>query len=421
MNSKHITYIKENLKKYQSLKKNHQTNKLELKLSRRDSVEKAMQRLDLANASQTTKDLLLSRQNQQHFDQYRANIENYIGAVSVPLGLAGPLTIEGSYANGEYYIPMATTEAALIASYNRGLKAIKESGGCRALVLAHEVQRSPFFKFNTLIEAAKFVSWIDDHKQDLKAQAEKTTNHGKLKDITYQIESNLVVLCFCYSTGAAAGQNMVTFATEKAYHYILKYSPIKPIYHALEANVSGDKKLSFQSMLNARGYKVTVECLIPRSVLSQILAVDIDQYEHYIKSMYECASLSLNINFQAHFANSLTAMFLACGQDVACIAEAATGLSKIYRFDQDAMYWSVTLPNIIVGTVGGGTTLPHQRASLELLDLKSLTNTAAEFAEICAATCLAGEISLTAAICSGQFSKAHKTLARSRQSLSTTK
>ena len=387
----------------------------ELNLRRKDSLEQADERLNQAGVTDEVKNRLLSKMARDDFHTYTANIENYIGTVSMPLGLAGPLSIKGSHANGDYYIPLATTEAALVASYNRGLKVIRASGGCTSLVLNNAVQRAPCFVFDGLIQAAQFCVWIGEHFSDLKEVAERTTRFGKLRHIDHHLDSNLVVLAFHYSTNQAAGQNMVTLATEAAYEYILAYCPIKPRSSLMDANASGDKKMSFRSMLGVRGYKITAEVCIPCDVFEKHMGTNAKVFLEHARVLQEANALNFNLNPHLHFANALAAIFIACGQDAACVAEAATGMSKISSFDADHIYASVTMPNIIVGTVGGGTNLPTQKACLDLLNLKCNDNSSAEFAEIIAGVCLAGELSLGAAISNGDFARAHKVLARVRR------
>lgn len=412
----HSEFIADNLKRLEE-QQQIPARLPDLNLSRKDSVAQAESRLQQAGASDNVKNRLLSQTARDDFSIYTANIENYIGTISMPLGLAGPLTIRGCHANGDYYIPLATTEAALVASYNRGLKLLAAAGGCTSLVINNAVQRSPCFTFDSLVQAAQFCVWIDAHFSELKERAERTTRFGKLRNIDSQLDSNLVILEFHYQTSLAAGQNMVTLATEAAYDYILTTCPIKPRASLMEANASGDKKMSVRSMLGVRGYKVTVEACIPSAVFEKQMGIDAKTFLDHAKLLQETNALNLNLNPHLHFANALAAIFIACGQDAACVAEASTGMSKVASFDADHIYASVTMPNIIVGTVGGGTNLPSQKACLELLNLKSAENTSAELAEIIAGVCLAGELSLGAAISNGDFARAHKVLARVRRKI----
>jgi len=399
----------------QQLTKDPLNTKEPIRLCRRDTLSQAKQRLIQAGISKSSGERLLSPAAQEDFHTYTSNIENYIGTVSVPVGIAGPLHIKGSYAKGEYYIPFATTEAALVASYNRGLQLIQACGGAVSMAVNRGVKRSPLFKFNSVIEASQFVVWIQQNVEKLKEVAEVTTRHGKLLSIDWHIESNLVLLIFSYTTGNAAGQNMVTIATDAAYTYILKNCPINANFHVLEGNGSGDKKVSSTSMIGVRGYKICVEVVLKRALVNKYMHIEPELMVEYSCATSSISLMMMTIGNQGHLANALAAIFLACGQDIACVAEAAVGISKCEMIDKDHFYFSITMPNIIVGTVGGGTHLPDQQACLELIGLKDTENPAAEFAEIIAGACLAGEISLVAAICGNYFSRSHRVLARSRK------
>lgn len=345
---------------------------------------------------------------------WQHNIENFIGTVKLPLGIAGPLRVNGLFAQGDYYLPLATTEAALVASYNRGAQVISEVGGCRALLLNEGVSRAPGFAFRDLPEAGLFVSWVVQHIADFRRAANATTRHGKLSDVRITVEGNHVYLTFEYLTGDASGQNMVTLATEAVCQYILAHAPVKPQYYFIEANLSGDKKASAQSFLTVRGKKVTAEIVIPADVLHKRLRTTATAMADYWRMSALGGVLSGTIGVQGHYANGLAALYLACGQDVACVAESAVGVTRFEVVQDEALYASVTLPNLIVGTVGGGTGLPCQRACLELLGLAG-TGQAQALAEVCAGLALAGELSITAALSSGDFARAHHRLARGKQ------
>ena len=214
------------------------------------AVERRWQLLPVA---QTARDALLDAQTLSTLEQYRGSIENCIGAVKVPVGLAGPLHIEGAHAHGAYYLPLATTEAALVASYSRGAQLISEAGGCVALVLAEGIGRSPGFAFGTLREAARFVEWALAQRLVFNGCVAQTTSHGRLKEMRAVIEGNHVYLHLDFITGDAAGQNMVTLATEAICAYILAETPVQPRYWFLEANYSGDKKASARAFVGVRG------------------------------------------------------------------------------------------------------------------------------------------------------------------------
>lgn len=340
------------------------------------------------------------------FSIFRGNIENFIGLAQIPIGIIGPLRINGLYAHGDFYVPLAATEGALVASYNRGAKIISLSGGARVMCLHERVSRAPGFAFNNLMEASQFIVWCVKNFNKFQELAKTTTTHGNLEDIKITIEGNQVYINFEYTTGDAAGQNMVTIATEAACKYIMAKSPITPRFYFIESNMSGDKKATAMSYLFVRGKKVSAEMVIPRDIFMKFLHTTPEMMMEYWKMSFVGGVQSGSIGVQGHYANALAAMFIACGQDVACVSEAAMGITRVDVVQKGDLYISVTLPNLIVGTVGGGTGLPTQSECLSLLGCKG-EGTAKKFAEICTATVLAGEISIMGALASGQFAQAH--------------
>ena len=364
-------------------------------------------------AGEETRANLLDLQTQEQMQQYERNIENFIGTVKLPIGLAGPLRVNGLFAQGDYYVPLATTEAALVASYSRGAKLISAVGGCTVMLLNEGVSRAPGFAFRNLEEVGKFMLWAIEQQATFKQIAESTTRHGKLTDMRITVEGNHVYLDFQFTTGDAAGQNMVTIATQAVCDYIRAQSPIAPQYAFVEANLSGDKKASAQSFLSVRGKKVTAEVTLPANLVQKRLRSTPEQMVNYWRMSAIGGTLSGTIGVQGHYANGLAALFIACGQDAACVAESAVGVTRFEVTETGALYAAVTLPNLIVGTVGGGTSLPSQRACLEILGLAG-TGHAQAFAEVCAALLLAGELSIIGALCSDEFARAHQRLARGR-------
>ena len=364
-------------------------------------------------AGEETRANLLDLQTQEQMQQYERNIENFIGTVKLPIGLAGPLRVNGLFAQGDYYVPLATTEAALVASYSRGAKLISAVGGCTVMLLNEGVSRAPGFAFRNLEEVGKFMLWAIEQQATFKQIAESTTRHGKLTDMRITVEGNHVYLDFQFTTGDAAGQNMVTIATQAVCDYIRAQSPIAPQHAFVEANLSGDKKASAQSFLSVRGKKVTAEVTLPANLVQKRLRSTPEQMVNYWRMSAIGGTLSGTIGVQGHYANGLAALFIACGQDAACVAESAVGVTRFEVTETGALYAAVTLPNLIVGTVGGGTSLPSQRACLEILGLAG-TGHAQAFAEVCAALLLAGELSIIGALCSDEFARAHQRLARGR-------
>lgn len=341
----------------------------------------------------------------------KGNIENYVGMTQLPTGVFGPLVVNGTHASGGYYIPLATSEGALIASYSRGAKACKDSGAIVAACLMEGVQRCPVFKFDDLLELGKFVVWILDQRDIFEEITSKTSNYAKLNDMELNIEGNQVIVTFEYTTGDAAGQNMVTICTDQICQYIVSKSPIKPKIWFIESNASGDKKATSSSFSSVRGKNVTAEVTLKKEVIEKVLKTSPQLMYEYWRTSFMGAVKCGAIGAQGHFANGLAALFIACGQDAACVSEASVGITRMEIDENGDLYCAVTLPNLIVGTVGGGTSLPTQKECLEIVDCYGVGK-AKKFAEICAGVCLSGEISIIAAMSAGHFTEAHKHLGR---------
>ena len=346
--------------------------------------------------------------------RFSSNIESYIGTVSVPVGIAGPLRVRGRDGSRDYRVPLAPTEAALVASYNRGARLLTAAGGCNARVVAEGVSRTPMFAFDNVVDAEEFSAFVDSHAEMLSDAVSQVTSHGQLVSVRCLIEGNHVYVDLQFTTGDASGQNMVTFASDAICELILKHSPIAPRYWFLEANFSGDKKSTAKSMGHVRGKRVVVDIAIPRALVEQQLHTSPERMVEYWYAGAIGGVLSGTTGIQGHFANGLAALYLACGQDVACVAESATGITRLETTEAGDRYASVTLPNIMVGTVGGGTSLPSAKACLDILGLAGKGKSTA-LAEVCAALVLAGELSIIGAFCSGDFAMAHKTLSRGQE------
>lgn len=349
-----------------------------------------------------------------HIERYAHNIENCIGTLKIPVGVAGPLRINGLFAHDDYYVPLATTEAALVASYHRGSRLITAAGGCTAFLHDDMVSRSPGFIFKDLKEVGQFILWVTEHYDDFTDIAAQTSRHGRLIDMRITLEGNHVYMNLDYSTGQAAGQNMVTIATAAIVKWILEHTPIHPQHTFVEANFSGDKKASALSFITVRGKKVTAEVTLSAELIQKYLHTTPQAMATYWKMAALGGVMSGSIGVQGHFANGLAALYLATGQDAACVSESSIGITRMEVIGDGALYATVTLPNIIVGTVGGGTTLPTQAAGLKMLGLQGEAQAHA-LAEICACLCLAGELSIIGALCADHFASAHQKRARSRQ------
>ncbi len=341
----------------------------------------------------------------------QGNIENYIGMARVPVGLAGPLLIRGEHLDGSVMVPLATTEGALVASYSRGMKAITESGGAVARVLETGVQRAPYFKFADLPAAGRFVSWVLAHLDDFVRITEKTSRYAKFKQVKPILEGNSVTLVFEFFTGDAAGQNMVTICTGHICSFILKSCGEAVSEFYIESNASGDKKANHQSFQHVRGRKVSIEVCLPKAVVEAVLKSTPENMERFGRAAAYGSLKTGTLGVQAHCANGLAALFIACGQDAACVAEAAVGIIRMEVDKMGGLYVAGTFPNLIVGSVGGGTHLGTQRECLEIMECYG-TGKANRLAEITAGVCLAGELSILAALAEGHFVQAHATLGR---------
>jgi hydroxymethylglutaryl-CoA reductase (NADPH) len=233
-------------------------------------------------------------------ESYSRNIENYAGTIKVPFGIAGPLRVNGLHAHGDYFIPLATTEAALVASYSRGAHVATRSGGISAALLSEGVLRSPAFIFADLLEAGLFVDWVAGNESALKDAAQRTTRHGKLFSIEPYIDGEIVFLLCRYSTGDASGQNMVTIATDALCRHIADACPIKPRRWFIEGNFSGDKKASFLGMLTGRGRKVTASIILPKRYVEKFLRTTTSDMLEYARVADLGARLNGQIGAQGH-------------------------------------------------------------------------------------------------------------------------
>jgi hydroxymethylglutaryl-CoA reductase (NADPH) len=349
---------------------------------------------------------------------YGHNIENAIGAVQVPVGIAGPLRVNGDYAKGDFYVPLATTEGALVASVNRGAKAVTASGGAHVKVLKDGMTRAPLIWTPSVVEAVRFVEWVKANMEVLKGKVSEVTRHGRLLDLQPFIVGNLVWLRFIYSTGDAMGMNMATIASDRICSYIEQSYDGEARCISLSGNMCTDKKPAIINRLLGRGKYVVAEALIPASVAESVLKARIDLI-HYINQAKNLlgSGVAGSVSFNAHYANIIAAIFIATGQDVAQVVESSMGFTWT-ELREDNLYISVTLPSLEVGTVGGGTRLRTQREALAIMGVAGGGDppgvNALKFAEIVAATVLAGELNLLAALASGHLARAHEKLGRGK-------
>ncbi len=361
-------------------------------------------------------------QHTKHFsfdpESMEGNCEHLFGVAQLPIGVAGPLLVNGEHAQGEFYVPMATIEGTLVASYNRGMRVIRESGGVTTTVVSEAMQRAPVFMFRNAREGRDFVQWLKDNFEVIKAQAESTTSVGKLLEIETYPAHNMVFARFDYSTGDAAGQNMTGMATYTACEWIRANYPGLRTY-GLSGGWDTEKKTSYVNSLKGRGRKVTAELTIPRQVLENVLRTSPERLRnsHGINTL--SAYMTGASNNAAHPANGLAALFMATGQDMANIGEANQCTVYSYVTNSGDLYYSITLPALIMATFGGGTSLATQRECLELMGCYG-KGKAYKLLEIAAGMVVAGELSLVSAARTdketgtNEWVDAHEKLGRNR-------
>jgi len=343
-------------------------------------------------------------------EHLRGIIENHVGTMPLPMAVAGPLIIQGTYANGEFVLPVCTLEGTLVLSMTRGLLAFAQTGGCRTVHLRQELSRSPGFVMDGIDQTRFFLDWVGKHEAEIRRIAESTTRHGKLLRIESIPLQQFVILDFVYDTGNAAGQNMVTIATDAACRYIERETGHR---FYLESGYNSDKKPSRRNFSDGRGHAVIVEICFPAHVL-EYLGTTADSILEF-QNMAQITSHAMGgLGTNLHAANGLTALYLAFGQDTACVSENAVAISQAFADGLGGLTCRMTFPSLTVGTVGGGTRLPAARRNLELVGCADGPHSSRKLAEIIAGASAALEFSLLAAVVSGTFAKAHATYGRAR-------
>ena len=343
-----------------------------------------------------------------------SNIENMIGAVQVPVGVAGPVTVNGGAAEGSYRLPLATTEGALTASVNRGCSVIGAAGGATARVIESKMTRAPVFSAGGVAAANAVVEWVRDNRETLAEAAESTTEHGEVVDIRAYVVGDNVFLRFAMDTKDAMGMNMVTIASEAACDLVEEHTPASQI--ALSGNLCVDKKPAAINAIEGRGHTVAADVLVPRETVEDRLhttpeaIAEINTRKNHVGSAKAGA-----LGFNAQTANVVAAMFLATGQDAAQVVEGANSITTA-EAREEGLYASVTLASLEVGTVGGGTGLPAQQEALSMLGVAGggdpPGSNADALAEVIATGALAGELSLLGALGSRHLASAHEQLGR---------
>ncbi len=384
-------------------------------------TEKARQRRLAFLSEHTGRSLEKVTRNSFSAANLSNTIEGFIGSVEIPVGIGGPLLINGLHAQGVFYAPFATTEGALIASISRGSTAITHSGGATARVLDQRMMRVPHFEFRSIVQAIAFSEQVTGYLSELRTEISRHSDHAQLTEIIPQIIGRNVHLHFIYETADAAGQNMTTNCTWHACQLVekkLSESNLRPLNVMIDGNVSSDKKVSYQSMINGRGSRVAAEASLSEDVCKSVLRVTPAQllkaYHRTAEGAVAAGMTGMNINT----ANAIAGLFTALGQDIASVHESSLAHLRMEMNDDGSLYCSITLPSLVVGTVGGGTHLPHQRECLDMLGCTG-QESGRKLAEIIAAYCLALDISTLSAIAADEFAKSHEKLGRNRPRLTT--
>ncbi|MEK7141720.1 MAG: hydroxymethylglutaryl-CoA reductase [Patescibacteria group bacterium] len=342
------------------------------------------------------------------------NCENMVGAAQIPMGIAGPLKVKSLKSKVKsYFIPLATTEGALVASVSRGCKAITESGG--AAVDSHRVgaTRGPVFRVDNLKQHDEIYRYLNTNLDELKRVAEATSGHLKLEKLLTRGVGHYRYVRFVFDTADAMGMNMATIATQALVTFIEKKFGVSCI--SVAGNFDTDKKPSWLNAIENRGMKAWAEVTMPSSVLKTVLKTTARSvYEVWLAKCMVGSALSGSMGFNAQYANIIAAIFAATGQDLGHIGEGSVGITMAEIVNEKDLYMCVTLPDLMVGTVGGGTGLGTQKEALTILGVDGGNNgkNAQKLAEIIAAAVLAGEISLLASLSEGTLARAHQHLAR---------
>jgi hydroxymethylglutaryl-CoA reductase (NADPH) len=339
---------------------------------------------------------------------HNVHCENLIGATSVPLGIAGPLILNTeNFQKKEFYIPLATSEGALVASVSRGIKAINEPGGALSLATKVGTTRGPVFSTKNILESKKLSTWFEENYNAVRQVAESTSSHLKLKSLKTKILNNRVFVRFIYDTDKAMGMNMATIATQKIVDFVAEKLDIH--CDAVSGNYCVDKKPSWLNFIEGRGWEVNSEVILSPQTVSSVLKTSPSKiFDTWLSKCMLGSALSGSMGFNCQFANVVAAMFLATGQDLGQIVEGSSGVTTVKVLDSGDLYVGVYMPSVMLATVGGGTKLHTQNEALKILNVDHPS----QLAEVLGATVLAGEISLLASLSVGGLANSHQKLGR---------
>jgi hydroxymethylglutaryl-CoA reductase (NADPH) len=337
------------------------------------------------------------------------NIENFLGVAQVPLGLAGPIRINGEFAKGDFLVPLATTEGTLVASYSRGMKAISEAGGCRTRIHSDFFMVPYLFRIPNLDDAVSFTQWCKQHAEEIARVMEGTTRHGKFHGMNIENVPQGVIIEFEMRTGDAMGANMVVVAAHAASQWIAKNAEN---VDARDCHIVDMGKKAVESRrIRGFGKNVTAEVRLSEDILREVFRTTGADWMRLYRAVQQHWSMSGTHGQQCMFANGLAALFIACGQDVGYLPEATCGSLLASPLPDGGLHVTVQIPCLVIGTVGGGCTLPTQRECLQILGCEG-PGRAGKFAEIAAGVALAGELSVLSSSTAGEFVSAHKRLGR---------
>ena len=337
-------------------------------------------------------------------EELKGIIENHIGFMKLPMAITGPLLVDGQYAQGEFVVPISTLEGTLALSMSRGMYATFASGGIRVRHVKQELSRAPVFFFDNINDSFEFMDWVNKHKDKIIEIAESTTRFGKVLRIDQYPIQNYLILDFVLDTKNAAGQNMVTLAAKTACDYIKEETGYN---YMVESNFNSDKKASTRNMILGRGHSIVAETVLKNSVLKRVLGITADLVQKLQRPGPTISAMAGTTGTHLHISNALTSIYLATGQDTACVSENSIGHFQTEPAENNGLAWRLTLPSLTVGTVGGGTRLLPQKQNLEMLGCDGGEYSSRKLAEIIGASTLALEISLMSALASDTFTGSH--------------
>jgi hydroxymethylglutaryl-CoA reductase (NADPH) len=340
----------------------------------------------------------------------RGNVENFVGFAQIPVGIAGPLLVDTSVGRREVFVPMATNEGALVASHARGMRLLAAGGGGRARVLREGLSQNPILVYADAAQAQRASASVEGSLPELQEIVSGLTRHGRLIEARSQVLGRRLVLSLVFTTGDAIGINMAARAAEECSRAVAERTGAQARYvHGQDV----EKRANSRALIEGRGRSVVCDAVIPRAGLARIARATPEEMIA-IQRTYAIGFAQLGThNWLVQAANGLAAVLLACGQDVAYLTECATGALDFDLTREGDLYASVSLPSILVGTVGGGSQKGTARECLALLGCDG-PGSANTLAEILGAVVLAGDLSLMSAFTSHEFVAAHEKLGRNR-------